>query len=117
MKVLIVDDNDDIRRLLRLQIGLLPQIDLTEAADGSEAVRLADTVHPDLIVLDLEMPVMTGSEALPVLKAGHPETAIILHTSTPRSRTPAHIVDAADAYVEKGGDIVSCVRTFAPTTT
>ena len=110
MKVLIVDDNDDIRQLLRLQLGLLPDMDLAEARDGSEAVRCADALDPDVIVLDLEMPVMTGSEALPFLREAHPDAAIVLHTSTPRSLTPPEVTDAADDYVEKGGDIVGCVR-------
>ena len=67
-KILLVDDNDDVRKLLALFIKNLGY-KVFEAATGSEAVNRASTIHPDLIVMDLVLPGMSGEEAMACLKA------------------------------------------------
>ena len=51
-----------------------------EAEDGAKAIEKAKHLKPDLIVLDLGMPVMNGLQAAPILRAMHPKTPIILFT-------------------------------------
>jgi CheY-like chemotaxis protein len=69
--VMVVDDSDDIRELLR--VGLQRRgCRVVEAVNGREAVELAARVRPDLILMDLSMPVMDGFEATRRLKA-HPD--------------------------------------------
>jgi DNA-binding NarL/FixJ family response regulator len=51
-----------------------------EAENGKEAIELAERIHPDVIILDVSMPVMNGSEAAPRLRQLFPKTPIILFT-------------------------------------
>jgi CheY-like chemotaxis protein len=60
--VLVVDDHADIRELISWQLQTRG-CNVVEAGDGKEAVELAPRVHPDLILMDLSMPVMDGYEA------------------------------------------------------
>jgi two-component system cell cycle response regulator DivK len=66
-RVLVVDDTDDLRELLRFVLDQAG-FDVLEARNGAEAVRLARQHHPDLVVMDLWMPVMDGVEAIERLK-------------------------------------------------
>lgn len=82
-RVLLVDDHDDIRFLLRLA---LEERDagfevVGEAADGAEAIDKARLLRPDVIILDQEMPVLTGTEALPRLRELVPDAIIVLFTA------------------------------------
>lgn len=74
-KILIVDDEDLLQTLLG---SLMAQNnhEVVQASDGDTAVELARTEVPDLIVLDMNMPKMTGWEVAPVLRA-HPVTKAI----------------------------------------
>lgn len=77
-KVLIVDDDPTVRESLR---GLLEQRGLTpvgSASDGGEAVSLASTLEPDVIVMDRMMPGMDGVEATRRIKQTLPDTQVIL---------------------------------------
>jgi DNA-binding NarL/FixJ family response regulator len=79
--VLLVDDNDAVRRLVRRLFEVEPDFEISgEAADGREAVEKAQNLKPDLVILDLTMPVMSGIDAAPLLKTLVPETRIILFT-------------------------------------
>jgi two-component system cell cycle response regulator DivK len=66
-RVLVVDDFEDIRRMLRL---LLEQngFDVVEAKDGYEAVQIAVAEQPDLILMDLAMPIMDGIQATQAIR-------------------------------------------------
>jgi CheY-like chemotaxis protein len=78
--ILIVDDNPLIRGLLR-NLFLSDQFSsCVEAGTGTEAIDLAKKHRPNLIVLDVAMPGMTGLEAAPVMKKILPATPIILFT-------------------------------------
>ena len=67
-KILIVDDNSDLRKLLALVLKN-SDYDTVEAATGSEALKQARATRPDLILMDLFMPDVTGDEAMAWLKA------------------------------------------------
>lgn len=78
-KVLICDDNPNIRYLLRSYVeSRTPYSVCGEAAHGVEAIEKAKQLQPDLILLDLSMPVMTGAEAAVILKRTVPRMKIIL---------------------------------------
>ena len=77
--LLICDDNPNIRYLLRTYVeSRTPYSVCGEAAHGMEAIEKAKQFKPDLILLDLSMPVMTGAEAAVILKRTLPRMKIIL---------------------------------------
>jgi len=67
-KVLIVDDEAVVRSLLEAVLGGDPRYQLLTASDGAEAVRTALRERPDVMVLDMYMPRMTGLEAVRLLR-------------------------------------------------
>jgi DNA-binding NarL/FixJ family response regulator len=96
--LLICDDNPNIRYLLWMYVESRTPFEVCgEAEHGREAVEKAKELQPDLILLDLSMPVMTGAEAAAILKAAVPRMKIILflmHTdNVPRSLGTAIGID------------------------
>ena len=80
-RVLLVDDNTGVRSLLRQLFESEPDFEVSgEAENGRDAVEKAENLKPDLIILDLSMPVMTGLDAAPLLRKLLPDTRIILFT-------------------------------------
>ena len=78
--VLLVDDSLAVRRSLCMIFESAGIEVCGEAEDGAKAIEQAKHLKPDLIVLDLGMPVMNGLQAAPILRAMHPKTPIILFT-------------------------------------
>ena len=74
MKVLIIDDDADIRSIARLSLSRLGGMEVVEAASGAEGVRKARDEKPDVILLDMMMPAMDGSATLAALRS-QPATA------------------------------------------
>lgn len=81
--VLLVDDNQLVRKTLRHIFETAGFEVCGEAGDGDEAVRQAPELKPDLIVLDLSMPVLNGLQAAPLLRRSLPDVPIILFTIYP----------------------------------
>jgi DNA-binding NarL/FixJ family response regulator len=78
-RVLVVDDHESVRKGVCSILGSHHDIELCgEAADGGEAVEKARTLKPDLIVMDISMPVMDGISAAREIRKILPETAIIV---------------------------------------
>lgn len=102
LRVLLVDDVADLRLLLASLFAGHPGVQVVaEAADGREAVALARQYEPDLIVLDLAMPVLDGVSALPLLREAAPRSRIVVLSAIPRERDPGALALGAAAYVEK----------------
>lgn len=76
MKVLIVDDEEDVRRIATLSLSRVGQHEVVEASSGHEAISLARLAQPDVILLDVMMPEMDGPTTLAALKAD-PRTSSI----------------------------------------
>ena len=87
--ILVVDDSPQVRRVLCKELVLLGVGSCNEAENGAEALKQAAKVKPDLIILDLAMPVMNGLQAAPLLHRMLPETPIILFTLYDQYVTPA----------------------------
>lgn len=74
MKVLIIDDEDDIRRIAALSLGRIGKMEVVDASGGAEGVRKAASERPDAILLDVMMPGLDGPGTLAALRS-HPATA------------------------------------------
>lgn len=82
IRVLIADDQRVVRDGLVLLIGLLDGIEVVGAArDGAEAVRLAEQLRPDLVLMDLNMPVLDGTAATAALREQLPECSVLVLTT------------------------------------
>ena len=68
MKVLIIDDEEDIRQIASLSLGILGGLEVVEAEGGSDGVDKATSEKPDVILLDMMMPVMDGPSTLAALR-------------------------------------------------
>jgi DNA-binding NarL/FixJ family response regulator len=81
-RVLIVDDHVAIRRAVTRVVESQPNVEVCgEAENGRVAIEQAQKLKPDLIVLDLSMPVMNGLEAARILRAMMPAIPILMYTS------------------------------------
>src|SRR5437868_14517428 len=80
-RVLVVDDNEVIRLIVRSALEMHTPFVIHEAVDGLDALEKADTLNPDLVVMDLSMPRMSGLDATRTLKQTHPPTQVVLFTS------------------------------------
>jgi DNA-binding NarL/FixJ family response regulator len=80
--VLIVDDSESIRIAVRALFEAEPEFSVIgEAVNGLDAINKADELEPDLIVLDLSMPIMNGLEAAESIKSTSPSTPIYILTA------------------------------------
>jgi len=80
MRVLVVDDEPAVRGLVR-RVLAGGGFEVVEAADGQEALRVAQQDVPDLVVLDWQMPGLSGPEVLTELARHYPEVPVILLTA------------------------------------
>jgi two-component system, NarL family, response regulator LiaR len=95
IRVLIADDHSVVCEGLRMFLGRDPELTVVgEAADGAEAVHLARALRPDVVLMDLLMPVMDGIAATTVIRNELPETEVIALTSVLES---ASVVGAINA--------------------
>jgi DNA-binding NarL/FixJ family response regulator len=109
LRILIVDDNPKVRQNLALVLDLAGRnagvrIEIAgEAGDGREGVALAEALRPDVVLMDLEMPVLDGFQAARRIKAGagSPRVVILSVHDGPGEREHARAA-GADDYVVKG---------------
>jgi two-component system cell cycle response regulator DivK len=102
-RILVVEDQEDNRRIIR-DLLMSAGYEMIEAVDGEAGVRLAATEHPDLILMDIQLPVLDGYEATRQIKADPELRAIpiIVVTSYALSGDDVKATEAGcDAYVAK----------------
>jgi DNA-binding NarL/FixJ family response regulator len=103
ISVLLVDDHSLVRRGFRRILEDEPDIEVTgEAADGAEAVRLAQELGPDVVVMDCAMPNMNGLEATRKILQKQPQTLVLMLSMHPEETLVRQALDAgARGYVLK----------------
>lgn len=103
VRVLVVDDTPSLRVLTRLALQDSGFLVVGEAGDGLAAVEQARRLRPDLVLLDLAMPVMDGLEALPLLRDVLPGVKVVIVSGFDRQAMESQVVEAgADGYLQKG---------------
>lgn len=111
-RVLLVDDNPDIRLLVRIGLESSGGFEIMgEACDGQEAVDAFELGCPDVVLLDLAMPVMDGFEALPRLKRRCPECRVVIYSASDSPTHRSRIEQAGgDGYLRKDAAIADVVE-------
>jgi DNA-binding NarL/FixJ family response regulator len=118
IRVVIADDHAVVRSGLDQLLATAGDIELVgSAGDGADAVAMVDAVVPDVVLIDLSMPVLDGTEATRQIVAAHPEVKVVVLTSFADDRHIAGALDAgAIGYVLKHADpdeVIDAVRSAA----
>ncbi len=103
LPVLVVDDQAPFRSAMKAVLRRTTEFELVgEAANGSEAIELADQLNPALVLMDINMPGMNGIEATRHLVSTHPDVVVILCSTYDAGDLPAEVATSgARAYLNK----------------
>jgi DNA-binding NarL/FixJ family response regulator len=104
LTAVIVDDTPDIRLLTRMALEMDGGIRVVgEAANGLEGIDVVTVQQPDVVILDMAMPVMDGLEALPHMKRASPTSRVLVVSGFDTVTMSASATEAgADGYLQKG---------------
>ncbi len=115
IRVLVVDDHDMVRRGLAAFLKATPDLALVgEARNGEQAVQLAAELQPDVVLMDLRMPGMSGTDATRAIRAGWPHVQVVALTSFGEQELVHEALDAgAIGYLLKNvtaGELAQAIR-------
>ncbi len=104
VRVVIADDTDSVRDLVCLLLDLEPDFTVVgQARNGAEAVDVVADARPDLVLLDVVMPVLDGISALPRVRAAAPGARVVVFTGSIEGSMEREVTAlGADALVDKG---------------
>jgi PAS domain S-box-containing protein len=110
-RIVVVDDAAEVRTLVRSRLRLSGRFDIVgEGATGQDAIDLARRLRPDLMLLDVSMPVMDGLEALPQVKSIAPTTRIVMYSGLPERGLPDRCrALGADTFLAKSATFETLV--------
>lgn len=102
LRVLIVDDETHIRTLFKTVMSSMDALVIGEAKNGEEAVAIFKDKKPDIVMLDINMPVKDGTEALKEIMSEFPDAFVVMMTSVSDMETVAKCIDlGASHYIRK----------------
>lgn len=102
LSCIVVDDENHIRVFIKSVLKILKLNVSGEASNGEKGVELFKTLKPDIVFMDINMPVKTGDEALREMKKINPYSMIIMLTSVADMETVEQCIkDGADFYIRK----------------
>ena len=118
LRILLADDHGVVREGVRSLIAAQPDFEVVgEAGDGETACRLAERLHPDLVVMDVSMPGMTGDRATSLLKMACPGAKVLaLTVHEDREHLRRLLQAGASGYVLKlatGEELIRAIRVVA----
>ncbi len=112
IRLLIVDDNSQVRQDLRILLGLSRDLEVVgDAGNGQEAILQAETLQPEAILMDLQMPGLDGYTAARQIKTRCPTCRVIAFSvhSYPQAKQKAQ-ESGMDGFIEKGAPLESIVE-------
>lgn len=113
MRVLLADDHQILRDGIRRGLENAGETVVGEAGNGEEAVKLAAEHDPDIVLMDLSMPIMDGVAATQLIKESNPRTrVVVLSMHDDPSRTRAALEAGAVAYLTKGTSFAEVLETL-----
>lgn len=116
LRVLIADDQPLFVRRLELLLELEAKIEVVGSAkDGAEAVELAETLHPDVVLMDIEMPRLDGLQATAQIRAHDPATHVVMLTASESATSVARARVLGADYVMKSRIDSDLLSTILPT--
>lgn len=102
LRLMIVDDNPHARKALSALISTMDGLNVVdEASDGEDALSKIECQAPDMVLMDVQMPVMDGLQATQIIKSRWPQIKVIVLTLYADYQSQAHQV-GADAFLIKG---------------
>jgi DNA-binding NarL/FixJ family response regulator len=102
IRILIVDDDQQFRSLVSLVLRRIVDFEVVAEADNGHAgIEQTEQERPDVVLLDLMMPGMSGFEALPKIKAVSPDSAVIVLTALDADQVEEGALVGATSFVEK----------------
>lgn len=102
IRVIIADDQASTRRALKALLAFEPRIQIVgETGNGKDAIRLVSEKKPDLLLIDVHMPVLDGLKATEEIKSAWPEVKVVVYTMFPGYQEEAYRV-GADYFLIKG---------------
>jgi DNA-binding NarL/FixJ family response regulator len=111
IRALIVDDEADLRELLRLYLEASGRCEVVgEATDGHHAIRLARALQPDVVILDIKMPGLSGLDALADIRRAAADARILVYSSGGPAEHDEALQRGAHAYRRKGGPLRQVVQ-------
>jgi len=102
--LVLCDDTDDVRDFLRREVANHPDLAVVgEAVNGEEAIAQAGSLQPDVMLLDIRMPVLDGLAALPRILEVSPSTKVAVFSGLdPGTARPMALAEGAAIFIEKG---------------
>jgi DNA-binding NarL/FixJ family response regulator len=112
LRILLADDHKVMREGLRMVLGREPNMEVVgEANNGAEAIRLAQQLQPDIVIMDVSMPELNGLKATEALSASTPETKVLILTRHGDASYVQRLLQAgANGYVLKQSAAEELVR-------
>jgi DNA-binding NarL/FixJ family response regulator len=116
IRVLIVDDMPQVRQDLRVLLQLTNEVEVVgEAGDGQEAIKQAELLKPDVVIMDMEMPILDGLQATAQIKQRKLAKRIVIlsvHSEPEDIKRAMHA--GADAFIQKGSPYSILIESIHP---
>jgi len=116
IRVLIVDDMPQVRGELRVLLQISNEVEVIgEAGDGQDAVRQAELLHPDVIIMDMEMPILDGLKATTQIKRLKLARRVVILSVHSEPEDISRAMQAgADIFIQKGSPYSTLMEAILP---